>query len=487
MTPILFESNETTFSTNGLGRLRDCITCVVTEERNGVYECDFSYPVEGAHFSEIKCGRIIAVTHDETGSVQPFEIVSASRPLEGVVSFHAVHISYRQSGLVVAGTNIQSLADAFDLLENAQPQNPFTYWTDKPAVGYLAAADGTPRSVRQLLGGVQGSILDAYGGEYEFDGFTVRLWQNRGVTRDFAIRYGVNLLGYDDTEDYEGTYTSALAFWKNSDGEIVTATATTGQTAYNGIDIRAALDLSDKFEEKPSVAALQLEALAYMNGNNTPAPSRNIKVDFVRLKDVGEFDQYAELLACNLCDQVRVIFPRYNVSAYFKIVKTEWDVLAGRYTAMELGNLSQSLADALGVGGGSTFGGGSSAPTPADFVTDIGSSTVTNGVWQWREWNSGKVEMWFRGTISLGTSDSAASGVNRRSEYVELPNSYALYDISAQVSGFYSGEWYGVGGFRNASNGSTEPYTKVQVMAYRISTAPVTSAQNVNIYIHGHK
>ena len=167
MIPILYEKDETAFVTNGLGRLRDCISCVVTEERNGIYECDFEYPMDAEDFSQIKIGRIIGVTHDESDDIQPFDIVSYSRPINGIVTFHAVHISYRQSYMTVTGSGINSLADAFTLLGTAQPNNPFTYQTDKTSTGYVAAADGTPRSVRQMLGGVEGSILDAYGGEYE--------------------------------------------------------------------------------------------------------------------------------------------------------------------------------------------------------------------------------------------------------------------------------------------------------------------------------
>lgn len=485
MIPVLFENNATSFNTNGLCRLRDMIEARATEERNGVFELDFTYPVNGAHFADIIAGRIVCATHDDTGDVQPFEIVSATRPIDGVVSFHAVHISYRQSQMTVAGTNVQSLADAFTLLQTAEPANPFTYWTDKTNLGYLAAADGTPRSVRQFLGGSEGSILDVYGGEYEWDGFTVKLHSSRGQTRDFAIRYGVNLLEYNDETDYQGTFTSCTAFWKNQDGDIITATATLGENGYNGNDIRVALDLSDRFEEMPTAADLQTVALAYMRQNHTAAPLQNIKVNFVRLADVGEFDDLANLLTCQLCDTVRVIFPAYNVQANFKIVRVVWDVLGGRYLEMELGDLSQSLSEALGLS--SSFGGAGSSLDFADYVVEQGREAITGGVWRWREWNTGKVEMWYAGTITLGTSDSSARGVYRRSEWVTLPNSYALNDLTAIVAGLYSGEWYGCGGKRNANDGATEPYSKIQVMAYSISSAPLSTANNVNIYVCGQK
>ena len=149
MIPILYDSNETSFASNGLGRLRDCISGIVVEERNGVYELDFDYPVDGANFDKIQCGRIVAVRHDDSNDVQPFDIVSYSKPINGIVSFHCVHISYRQRGLVVSGKNINTLTDAFTLLKNnATPTNPFTYEADFTSTAYMAAADGTPRSVR---------------------------------------------------------------------------------------------------------------------------------------------------------------------------------------------------------------------------------------------------------------------------------------------------------------------------------------------------
>ena len=90
MIPILFDKDATGFANNGLGRLRSVIECRVSEERNGVFECDFSYPVDGAHYEDIQLGRIIVVEHDDTGTVQPFDIVSCSKPIGGVVTFHAV-------------------------------------------------------------------------------------------------------------------------------------------------------------------------------------------------------------------------------------------------------------------------------------------------------------------------------------------------------------------------------------------------------------
>lgn len=387
MIPILYEKSESAFASNGLGRLRDCISCKVTEERNGIYECDFEYPVTGANYDLIQIGRIIGVTHDdynltrterligaltdeeldtitdenglaltgerttdfEVRDIQPFDIVSFSRPIDGVVTFHAVHISYRQSYLTTNGTNINSLADAFDMLKNSEPDNPFTYWTDKSSTGYMSSADGVPKTVRSFLGGVEGSILDAYGGEYEWDKWTVRLWGSRGEDRDFSIRYGVNMLKYDEDLDSSGAYSSCIPYWKNDSAIVIGDRQDSNGSTLTGRGECVPLDVSDKFESQPTKVQVEEMAASILATTQPFIPKQTIKVEFVRLQDSPEYAQYRNLLDCRLCDSINVIFPYYNTQAKFKIVKTVWDVLQNRYESMELGDLSTTLAEALGI------------------------------------------------------------------------------------------------------------------------------------------
>ena len=386
MIPILYESNETAFTNNGLGRLRDCISCVVTEERNGIYECDFEYPVGGINYDLIKIGRIICVSHDasmiakpkrssgaltdeaediltdENGialtasrtifgtdyDVQPFDIVSFTRPIDGIVTFHCVHVSYRQSYMTVNGSNINSLANALSLLSSAEPTNPFTYQTDIVSNNYLASADGVPKSVRSMLGGIEGSILDAYGGEYEWDRFNVILHSARGTFRDFSIRYGVNMLDYNEELDSSGTYMSCVPYWTDGTTTIVGDRQISNGSTITGRGECVPLDVSEKFENQPTKAEVEAMGLSVMNASNPMIPAQTISVEFVRLQDMG-YDWLANLYDCRLCDTIKVVFPFYDTVGQFKIVKTVWDVLSDRYESMELGDLSVTLAEALGI------------------------------------------------------------------------------------------------------------------------------------------
>ena len=372
MIPILYDRNERDFDNNGLGRLRDMISCQCYEERNGVYEVDFEYPVSAEDFKEITIGRIIGVTHDETDDIQPFDIVSYTRPIDGVVKFHAVHISYRLTGQVTWGSNINSLASALNLCRNI-PNTPFTYTTDKTATGYLASANGVPISVRSMLGGVEGSILDAYGGEYEWDKWNVILHSARGRDRDFSIRYGVNMLDYEEELDAFDTYSSCVPYWTDGTSTVIGSRQDSGGVLITGRGRCIPLDVSDKFESKPTKAQVEAMGRSVMLSRNSTVPAQNIHVEFVRLQDLG-YEDLENLFACRLCDTINVVFPNYETQGRFKIVKVTWDVLADRYESMELGDLSVTLSEALGIGESSSTN--YISPDSSGNVTIAGNLTV---------------------------------------------------------------------------------------------------------------
>ena len=374
MIPIIYESNETGFDFNGLGRLRDCITCKVSEERNGIYECDFSYPMTGANFDLIQVGRIIGVTHDDTDDIQPFDIVSYTKPINGIVEFHCTHVSYRQSYFTTVQPGANTLDEAFDILKNQTiPSNRlFTYINDMGSrTGYVGALNGVPRTVRSVLGGVEGSILDTFGGEYEWDKWKVILHSARGTLRPFSVRYGVNMVDYKEDFDIQGTYMRAIPYWKGTDDEVVYGLAVDagGATITNRQEC-VPLDISDKFENKPTADAVRSMGQTVINSLKPYIPIQNIHIEFVRLQDLG-YPELSQLMKCGLCDTINVIFPEYDSSGQFKIVKTVWDVLSDRYESMELGDLSVTLADALG---GSS---GSSGANPSGWFYVNGMSVAT--------------------------------------------------------------------------------------------------------------
>ena len=459
MIPILYGSNEVNFTSNGLGRLRSCIEAKVVEERNGIYEMDFSYPVDGENYDLIQLGRIVGVTHEDSADIQPFDIVSCSRPIGGVVTFHCTHISYRQSKMVTYGTSVSTLTGAFRIFKQVfYPEkplgytssgNPFVYETDKSGTAYIPAFDGTPRTIRSILGGVEGSILDTFGGEYEWDKWNVILHTARGEAKNFSIRYGVNLIDFQDDTDYGESFNTCIPFWKSTEGEVVIGSEINTEQNTVGVgDKCVPLDLSDKFEEQPTVADLEAMAADIMDANQPYLPKQNIKVDFIRLQDEAGFDQFDSLLQCKLCDSIKVIFPRYDMSAYFKIVKTTWDVLLDRYESMELGNLSTTLAEALGI----------SESAPSSSSTPEGTVPYYTLLWN----NSSP-------SSPMGAQTINAQGLSLYDEVEVLYESAHVYGGRlSQKASYEDGAWItliGLGGSTGEFTGNAAAYLRTVTMS----------------------
>lgn len=346
MIPILYEANETQFTSNGLGRLIDTISCQVHEQRNGVYECEFVYPITGAKYDLIKEGRIIGVTHDETGDIQPFVLYKRTARIDGRVTFNASHISYRLSNIIAMPFTASGIVEAMSLIvPNSLPNNPFTFWTDKVVTAQFE--NDTPRSVRSLLGGERGSLLDVFGkGEYEFDKWTVKLHLNRGQDSGVTIRYGKNLADVTQEIDSSGYYNAVSPYWVGTDETVVLDHL----VVLDGVtDVRAIpLDLSSSFDEAPTTSELEDVARTRLENSSGININENIKADFVQLWQTEEYKRYAPLQRVKLCDTVSVIYEALGVnSVQKKVISTKWNVLLDKYDEIELGDTQTTLTDVI--------------------------------------------------------------------------------------------------------------------------------------------
>lgn len=358
MIPILYESNETQFTSNGIGPLSDALECTVTEERNGEYICELVYPVDGKRFDDIQEGRIIGVWHDDNHDIQPFDIYGRSAPIDGQVTFYASHLSYRLRGITVTPFTADSCAATLASIPDYSVEtNPFSFSTNKSVSAIYA--NTLPKSARSILGGEEGSVLDFYGtGEYVWDKWNVRLLTRRGSDTDVEIRYGKNLTDFEQELDYSEAVTGIVPYWTGTktigDTEVPLYVTLPEKALYksgvspSGRASSIPYDFSDKFETEPTVAQLRAAAQSFLDSSDIWLPSNSIKVDFVHLWETEEYKDVAPLQQVGLCDTVLVTFPKYNISRLrIKIIRTVYNVLAERYDEMELGDAPSTFADTI--------------------------------------------------------------------------------------------------------------------------------------------
>lgn len=347
MKPILFPSTATEFKTHGLGVLTDAISCTVTEERNGTFELTMQYPDTGVHFDEITDRCIIYAIPSPYRAPQPFRIYRITRPMDGIIMVYAQHITYDLSGVPLNPFTAVNAPDALSKLSlNAAVDSPFTFWTDKATVASFAVS--TPSSTRSVLGGSSGSILDVYGGEYEWDGFTVRLYGHRGYDNGVVISYGKNLTDIEQDRNISNVATGIYPYWTNAEGALVTCDPkiVNAPGTYDFTRV-VPVDFSNDFETQPTPAQLRARAEKYVEDNKIGIPKTSITASFVQLEQFPEYEDLALLEKCDLCDTVTIRYPRLGVEAKAEIVKIETDVLLERYNSVEIGDVRTNIADTI--------------------------------------------------------------------------------------------------------------------------------------------
>lgn len=382
MIPILFASTATTFTTNGIGRLADAISCSITEERNGIYELTMQYPISGIHYSELAEEKILYAQPRPGGSNQAFRIYRISRPLNGVVTVDARHISYQLNKVVVMPFTAGSCAAALTGLKtNSVGSCPFDFSTDKSVTATFTVT--SPASLRSLLGGVSGSILDVFGtGEYEWDNYNVKLWLHRGSDNGVTIRYGKNLTELRNDSSTGNVYTGIVPYYASGDTVVTLSEgALWGDhtTAYSQL-MAVPVDLTSEFSPDtiPTEAQLRSAGQTYLANSTAWKLSNNITVSFVDLADTEEYKNVAVLQRVNLCDTVTVTDPDLGVSVKSKVIKVVYNVLSERYDSIELGdaetNLAESIIHAAGIG--------TTVPTTSAMqqAIDHATSLITGGL-----------------------------------------------------------------------------------------------------------
>lgn len=332
-----------------LGSLNDCTRLYVTEERNGIYEAEFDIPVNSSMHNKIKIGHFIYAKPDDLSENQKFRIYKRIyNPIDKTTVFYCEHIRYKLAGIPVAPKTYSGTPSSIlsEMLTSVKSSTEFSVWSDISTVKDIKM--DIPSTAGAMLAGQEGSILDVFGGEYEFDNYTVKLHQNRGQEKKTEIRYRKNLTGFTCTEDTTSTYTHVYPYYRNEDGvyvELDSKVITLGNAWKLPFENCYMLDLSAEFDTPPTKAQLQANANAFIRANDLDTISRHYKVSFVPLWQTEEYKNIAVLERCGLCDTVSIVHDNETVKA--KIIKTVYDALNERYVSMELGNAVSSFAQTV--------------------------------------------------------------------------------------------------------------------------------------------
>ena len=346
MIPVLYPANATDFSSFGLGVLTDTISCEVTEERNGVFECLLKYPVSGQHYGLITKECIIKAKPNDTAADQAFRIYRITKPLNGIVTIYGQHISYDLANVPVLPFSTEGRSPQLILSQLLAGDTRFTGWTDYSDAKAFSVTQ--PKSVRACLGGTEGSMLSKWYGEFEWDNFTVKFHSHRGEKTGVVIEYGKNLTAMEQDEDNSGVYTALLPYAvytpEGSDIETVVTLPEVTLPIVTSEIVRAKtliMDFSDQFDGVVTEEALRAKANSYIKANPLGATIPTVKVSFEPLWKQPEYSALLERV--NLCDTVTIRHSLLGVSVSAMVIETVYDTLAERYVSISLGQSKSSM------------------------------------------------------------------------------------------------------------------------------------------------
>lgn len=348
MIPILYKPDAKT----KIGWLAEASDCQCTEERNGVFELEFQYPMLGRYAADLVIDRYVKAKPNASAANQFFHIRKVSKPINGMFSVSCEHISYALSGYPVptvsASGNAQVAINAILTAAKNQLGKDTGFSVATTDITLSSSIALTNVSARAALGGVSGSVLDVYGGEYEFDNHTIKLHKARGKDRGVRIAYGRNMTELKCDIDMDSAYTGIYGYVKNDNVDLHSYKAVTNSSGINAKTLIR--DFSSDFsggDSEITQSGLDSAVAAYAAANDINSPTVSMTVSFVDLSQSPEYASFSALESVSLCDTVQIYHKDLNINIKAKVIKTVYDVLRERYTSIDLGSPRANFADVI--------------------------------------------------------------------------------------------------------------------------------------------
>lgn len=357
--PILYEANETDFFGLGLGPLKTATSAIVYEERNGAFYLETEVTIDDIVYPTLQENMILKADAGHELKAQRFRIKRIVPSTKGKATIYAEHIRYLANELSikpevkVSGSG-QNALDRWK--QSIVESNPFEVYSDITRTSSTEWRIDKIQSPADALGGVEGSILDKWGGEYRFDNYRIHLLQKRGSTANTVLAYGRNIVDLEQERNITNVYTSVYPYAIYTDDKSVEHLVTIDGYVVDCKNIDnypnrnvLPVDFSTEFDhdEKPTKANLKTLAEQYIENNNVGIPETSITVSFLDLSKTLDYKDISPLEELNLCDEVFIFYEKLGINTTAKVISVTWNVLNETYDQIEIGAKRTTLQTIL--------------------------------------------------------------------------------------------------------------------------------------------
>ncbi|HEL1773151.1 TPA: phage tail protein [Streptococcus suis] len=342
----LYAADESLFEHNGLGILdNDLKKCHVEEELNNLYTLTAKYPLWAKFGKSIRNGMIIKAP--TPNGDQLFRIYQ-SKPSMGMLEIHAFHIFYDLAFNFIEDTNIVSKSGQAwlqQLSQNTQYRHPFAFFSD---ISTVAGSRVVRKNCVEILlnTSLDNSFVNRFGGEILRDNFKVYFNRAIGENRGFKIRHKKNLKGYTANIDDKSVITRIMPI--GFDGLLLPEKYVDSPRISDypfprigkvEVDVKAAVgeNAGAKDAVPLNEAYTKMRALIKEQFGVIDVPTCSYEVDFVELSKTKEYADFQNLETVRIGDTVTVSHDEDGFYVEAKVIRYEYDSLAGSLLRIEAG------------------------------------------------------------------------------------------------------------------------------------------------------
>ena len=352
----IYSSDTTDFTNNGYGFLTDVLSADVVEELNGDYYLSFTYVLNGA-LSEYIVQDNIVQCKVEGGTYQPFRIKRVVKDFSKI-EVYAQHIFYDLLNnllLNTAPTNLTCQSFGAWLLNNTNFETPFTYYSD---ISDSASARYVRRNpIEAIMGDIENSMINIFGGDIERDNFTIKQLAQRGSSNGEKLVIGKNIKEIKITMDNTNVITRILPL--GFDGLMLPEVYVDSPDIGNYLTPRIAkvefqnIKYDPESTEEGVYTNLEDAYTALRNAANqlfesgADEPLVNVKIDWLELSKTNEYKNYQSLERLHLGDYVTAEILGEDYST--RIVKTTYNVLTDSVDKFEIGTIQRNIGTSVNI------------------------------------------------------------------------------------------------------------------------------------------
>lgn len=347
MKPVLYSPTDTDFTAGGIGILSDCKKCLVTEEANGSYTVELSFPINAKFSSQLEDHNYqIKCKPNATDDFHIFYIYNHYKDMAtGLLYVYGKSRTMKLGNRAVKKFEFEraTCQEAMKYLEKSMDQpSDIRLFSDITRVGSTSIEVSNPL---KCIKGIDGSLNQIFGGEMKHEPFKLSLLNRRGRDHVTTFRYRKNLTGLKVETNFDGLLTRIFPYAdvQNNEGETErifgNPVDSLNINKYDGEIYSEYVQFTEDqgVTDQKSLNEVSKKYFSSINPN-CDQPNISIELNIRKMEDTALAKRFKKFREVGLFDTFDIFHERFKINITAQITKVIYDSLNERVESLEAGD-----------------------------------------------------------------------------------------------------------------------------------------------------